>query len=111
MIEWRWGLEPFTVRDAGAANLAEVLDFTAPQLAPPVYAVPVGPFGSVCPDSFEFSRDTVGNVINWIKGKTLETSNTLEGHGQRFPGQRRFIAWTPALLIGSFIESGTNGAG
>ena len=27
MIEWRWGLEPLTVRDAGATNLAEVLQF------------------------------------------------------------------------------------
>ena len=32
MIEWRWGLEPLTVRDAGAANLAEVLQFDAPDL-------------------------------------------------------------------------------
>ena len=27
MIEWRWGLEPLTVRDATANNLADVLDF------------------------------------------------------------------------------------
>ena len=30
MIEWRWGLEPLTVRDATANNLADVLDFRAP---------------------------------------------------------------------------------
>lgn len=29
MIEWRWGLEPMTVRDAKAKNLAEALDFSA----------------------------------------------------------------------------------
>jgi phospholipase C len=28
MIEWRWGLEPMAVRDANAANLAAVLDFS-----------------------------------------------------------------------------------
>jgi phospholipase C len=29
MIEWRWGLEPMTARDANARNLAEVLDLSA----------------------------------------------------------------------------------
>ncbi len=28
MIEWRWGLEPLTLRDKQAKNLAEVLDFS-----------------------------------------------------------------------------------
>ena len=28
MIEWRWGLEPMTVRDAQAKNLADALDFS-----------------------------------------------------------------------------------
>ena len=28
MIEWRWGLEPMSARDANAKNLAEALDFT-----------------------------------------------------------------------------------
>jgi phospholipase C len=28
MIEWRWGLQPMTMRDAKAKNLAEALDFT-----------------------------------------------------------------------------------
>lgn len=29
MIEWRWGLEPMTVRDGKAKNLADALDFSA----------------------------------------------------------------------------------
>jgi phospholipase C len=29
MIEWRWGLQPMTMRDAKAKNLAEALDFTS----------------------------------------------------------------------------------
>jgi phospholipase C len=48
MIEWRWGLEPLTVRDAGATNLAEALDFSAPRLRAPRFRVPVGPFGELC---------------------------------------------------------------
>jgi len=28
MIEWRWGLQPMTARDANAKNLADALDFT-----------------------------------------------------------------------------------
>jgi phospholipase C len=41
MIEWRFGLKSLTVRDAAAANLAEVLDFkSAPNLTAPSYPVP-----------------------------------------------------------------------
>jgi phospholipase C len=48
MIEWRWGLEPLTIRDATATNLAEVLQFQAPDLQAKQFDVPIGPFGSVC---------------------------------------------------------------
>ncbi len=30
MIEWRFGLQPMTARDANARNLAEMLDLTSP---------------------------------------------------------------------------------
>src|SRR5205814_2195599 len=50
-IEWRWGLEPLTVRDATAINLAVALDFAAPRSRAPQYAVPPGPFGAPCPSS------------------------------------------------------------
>ena len=52
MIEWRWGLEPLTIRDETANNLAEALDFTQVPRAPERYNVPIGPFGTVC-GSFE----------------------------------------------------------
>ncbi|MDL4775327.1 alkaline phosphatase family protein [Actinomadura xylanilytica] len=40
-IEWRWELEPLTVRDAAARNLAEALDFESePDLTAPRYSVP-----------------------------------------------------------------------
>ena len=49
MIEWRWGLDPLTVRDATANNLADELDFTQVDPAPPpVYSVPAVT-GAVCP--------------------------------------------------------------
>jgi phospholipase C len=48
MIEWRWNLRPLTVRDASAHNLAEVLDFTQPNLEAPAFAVPEGSFGTPC---------------------------------------------------------------
>jgi len=40
LIEWRWSLEPLTVRDRSAHNLARELDFAQPLLTAPQYAVP-----------------------------------------------------------------------
>jgi phospholipase C len=48
MIEWRWGLAPLTVRDETANNLAEVMDFSTPNLFAKQFDVPAGPFGSAC---------------------------------------------------------------
>jgi phospholipase C len=50
-IEWRWRLRPLTVRDARANNLADVLDFSGPNVTASQYAVPTGPFGAPCPSS------------------------------------------------------------
>lgn len=49
MIEWRWGLDPLTVRDATANNLAEALDFAQSPRPPMIYRVPEGPFATFCP--------------------------------------------------------------
>lgn len=48
LIEWRWSLDPLSVRDAQANNLADALDFANPQLTAPVIEVPGGPFGHPC---------------------------------------------------------------
>ncbi len=51
LIEWRWGLQPLTVRDAEANNLAQALRLGEPVLEAPQYAVPPGPFGAPCSTS------------------------------------------------------------
>jgi phospholipase C len=48
LIEWRYGLEPLSVRDAQAHNLARVLDFEHPRYDVPQPNVPPGPYGSPC---------------------------------------------------------------
>ncbi len=59
MIEWRHGLEPLTVRDAAANNLAEVLDFTnPPNLTAPKYNVPLPiTLGCILPDHAHSGED------------------------------------------------------
>jgi phospholipase C len=48
LIEWRWNLEPLSVRDASANNLAAALEFEHPRLSAPAYVVP--PIsGAACP--------------------------------------------------------------
>jgi len=49
MIEWRWHMEPLTVRDATANNLARALDFSRRDLSAPTLDVPGGVFGTQCP--------------------------------------------------------------
>ena len=75
MIEWRWGLDPLTPRDAAARNIAEVLDFgSAPNLAaprwnvPPAVSVPCGPEGTA-------------DYTDWRDLKALATA-----HGWRVGG-------------------------
>ena len=48
LIEWRWNLQPLSVRDATASNLAQELDFTRPRLDAAVYPVPAVT-GAFCP--------------------------------------------------------------
>jgi len=47
-VEWRFGLSPLTVRDAASANLAELLDFSAPNLTPPAVPTVIDPGPHVC---------------------------------------------------------------
>jgi len=49
MIEWRWHIDPLTIRDATANNLATALDFSRRNATAPAFAVPPGFFGTACP--------------------------------------------------------------
>jgi phospholipase C len=49
LIEWRWKLEPLSVRDAHARNLANALDFSRRDLKAPRFAVPRVPPTPACP--------------------------------------------------------------
>jgi phospholipase C len=49
LIEWRWGLDPLSVRDAAANNLATALDFSRRDLAAKQIVVPRLVGGAACP--------------------------------------------------------------
>ena len=48
MIEWRWNLARLTIRDKSANNLAEVLDFAAPDSKAKQFQVEQAFFGGLC---------------------------------------------------------------
>jgi phospholipase C len=64
MIEWRFGLQPLTVRDQTANNLADVLDFTHQNISFNAYPVPaaesipcvLAPVGTSAEDEFSTLR-------------------------------------------------------
>jgi phospholipase C len=49
LVEWRWGLEPMTERDATANNLAGALDFSHRNLKAPKITAPRVLLGAPCP--------------------------------------------------------------
>jgi phospholipase C len=73
MIEWRWSLTPLTIRDATAANLADLLDFSVANLDAPAFDVPAGPFGRLC-------RPTTARRSQWEGLRAL-----AERHGFAVP--------------------------
>jgi len=73
MIEWRWGLQSLSVRDASANNLAAALDFNQRQRAPPQFAVPSGRFGSACASSAPSSRTELSD--KWLMVKSMARSH------------------------------------
>ncbi len=66
MIEWRWHLRPLTIRDQTANNLAEVLDFEQPNLEVPHFAVPPGPFGSLCLSGASAGTVEAARLLNYV---------------------------------------------
>jgi phospholipase C len=93
MIEWRWNLEPLTVRDANANNLADVLQFGGIRNHVPSFAVPAGPFGSPCtggidpgaPDFASLAR--LASLLGWPIGSVspATVADLLAQVGARAP--------------------------
>ncbi len=72
LVEWRGDLDPLTVRDASANNLAAILDFEQPDLGAPVFNVPVGPFGGACASGLTpVVPLTVGEQNEWTRVANL----------------------------------------
>jgi phospholipase C len=78
MIEWRFGLPSLTVRDQTANNLAEVLNFAAPDVTTPVFNVPTGPFGTPCPPAVP-SPALSTRSASFQKLKTLALKSGFQG--------------------------------
>ncbi len=72
LIEWRWGLQPLTPRDASSDvnNLAYALDFNHPQTAVPTLPKPQTPF---------IALPCFANLVEGIS--SLETSSQVAGKG------------------------------
>jgi phospholipase C len=49
LAEWRWGLDPLSVRDDAANNLATALDFSRRNLHAPKIVAPRLLAGAACP--------------------------------------------------------------
>jgi phospholipase C len=81
MIEWRFGLPPLSVRDETANNLAEVLNFAAPNVTVPAFNVPAGPFNPACPPGTLVANDP--EAIEWRENleklRTLAIQSGFEG--------------------------------
>ena len=81
MIEWRWGLQPLTQRDAIAANIAQSFDFqSAPNLGAPTISVPAGPFGKACSSS----SVATGSSAAAARAKHVAEMQTLRQLAQNF---------------------------
>jgi phospholipase C len=80
MIEWRFGLPPLTIRDQTANNLAEVLNFAAPDPTAPAFSVPSGPFGTPCTSSLGVSGiGTSERTAGLLKLKEMAIKSGFEG--------------------------------
>ena len=97
MIEWRWSLPSLTVRDAGANNLADVLDFTNKSLTAPSFTVPTGPFGGACAEKLTLSK-TNGMTVSWPHGEVLQSAPAVTG------------PWTDLTNTSPYNVTGTNAA-
>jgi len=84
LIEWRWGLEPLTARDASdeVANLASALNFSVQDTSVPALPVIAEPPVESCTSSIiSGSRGTRGTVIDSAKAIELARTENSKGLG------------------------------
>jgi phospholipase C len=74
LAEWRWGLPSLTAGDAGANNVANALDFTAPNLHAPLMPQIADPGPHVCAAGMDFSAPV------WPNFATLPSSIAIKAH-------------------------------
>lgn len=86
MIEWRWDLEPLTVRDRTAKNLAEALDFNS-SVTGKLVEVPAGPFSQPCPVTPLLSLSSTNLILEWSADARLQTANSLLGPWETLTNQ------------------------
>ena len=82
MIEWRYGLEPLTVRDAGATNLADALDFAAYNTNAPVITTPniiSLPCAIQQPKVHRHPKNPKKLVVDWTSEATLQIATNIAG--------------------------------
>lgn len=82
LIEWRWGLAPLTVRDASdeVANLAQALDFAAPDTSLPDLPVIAAPPLDPCTlDDILASLKTGGKIIDTEKAMQVAQAKRASG--------------------------------
>lgn len=79
MIEWRFGLEPLTVRDQSAHNLAEALDFATLNTNAPAITAPA--IVSIPCALQQPLLTTVGTnlVVNWTSDAVLQVASDIAG--------------------------------
>lgn len=108
LIEWRWGLQPLSARDASneVANLASALNFNGQDASLPPLPVIAAPLLESCtPSAILESRSTRGAVIDSVRAMQVartENSNGIGNESYHFYlllKSERMVGWPlPASL-------------
>ena len=85
LVEWRFGLAPVSLRDAASANIAQLLDFSAPNRVPPTIAVPADPGPHLCAGGVGAAPSGPSAMGSGLEGETfwqeMAASPLMKGWG------------------------------
>lgn len=79
MIEWRYGLEPLTVRDQSATNLAQALDFTAYNTNAPAISAPQFVSLPCSTKQPKLTHHGKNATIDWTSDASLQIATNIIG--------------------------------